>query len=97
MTLGACLLACCLPVRWLLCLLYAVCVQVGDRQSLQSSRAAAEEAAKESQRQRDTKQGSLGVVLEQVRTSVLQHEPFVGLWDVRWLVHTCYKPFCRAA
>jgi hypothetical protein len=45
-------------------------MQVGDRQSLQSSRAAAEEAAKEAQRQRDTKQGSLGVVLEQVRTAV---------------------------
>jgi hypothetical protein len=36
--------------------------------SLQGSRAAAEEAAKEAQRQRDTKQGSLGVVLEQVST-----------------------------
>ncbi|WIA21892.1 hypothetical protein OEZ85_004263 [Tetradesmus obliquus] len=39
--------------------------QVGDRNELQAGRAAAEEAAKEAQRQRDTKQGSLGVVLEQ--------------------------------
>uniref|UniRef100_A0A383V2M5 Rad50/SbcC-type AAA domain-containing protein n=1 Tax=Tetradesmus obliquus TaxID=3088 RepID=A0A383V2M5_TETOB len=43
--------------------------QVGDRNELQAGRAAAEEAAKEAQRQRDTKQGSLGVVLEQVKAS----------------------------
>jgi hypothetical protein len=34
--------------------------------SLQGARSACEDAAKEAQRQRDTKQGSLGVVLEQV-------------------------------
>jgi hypothetical protein len=63
----------------LLLLLLLLCVayllrcgpQVGDRISLQGTRAAAEEAAKEGQRQRDTKQGSLGVVLEQVNTTVL--------------------------
>jgi hypothetical protein len=46
---------------------FSTSLQVGDRMSLQGSRVAAEEAAKEAQRQRDTKQGSLGVVLEQVR------------------------------
>eukprot|EP00882_Tetradesmus_deserticola_P030122 GHRQ01033797.1.p1 GENE.GHRQ01033797.1~~GHRQ01033797.1.p1 ORF type:complete len:728 (+),score=351.39 GHRQ01033797.1:103-2286(+) len=60
--------------------------QVGDRMALQAARAAAEEASRAAQRQRDTKQGSLGVVLEQVKASKR------SLADPRYTqIHTRYR------